>query len=208
MYIMGLSKGLNAVQQTIDEGLLKNRTVGFVGTAGETSKNPYFVDESRQRLTLLGLTLVEIDISSMSSAEIKDALAKVDAIYVAGGNSFWLLQQMQKKGLVEYVAALIKSGLPYFGESAGAVLLSETIEPAKTIDEYEDAPKLKGYKGLGLIDFFILPHVDREKYFEVFKQFIDENIDSLKIVKIRDDQAVLTRDGVHYEFLPSTIEPI
>lgn len=205
---MGLSKGLAAIQQTIDEGLLPNKRLGFIGTAGETYENPYFVEQSRIRLRALGLSLDELDITGSTRTGLVEKLEHVDGIFVAGGNVFYLLQQLQKKDLLTQLREKIQKGSPYFGESAGAVLLSDSIEPAAPIDDPEDAPGLAGYRGLGLINWFILPHVDREKYHDVFQQFLKQNQDSLKIVQIRDDQAVLSRNGTSYEILPSSIMKI
>jgi dipeptidase E len=205
MYIMGLSKGLSAVQCSIDEGVLPHKKLGFVPTAGETYASPYFVEESRIRLRALNLNLEEIDITHATREELIQKLEDVDGIYVAGGNAFFLLQQLQMKNLVQYLRERVQKGLPYFGESAGAVLLSGSIEPAKPIDDPLDAPSLKGYAGLDLIDFFILPHVDREKYRDVFEEFLRGNSDKLNIVQIRDGQAVITRDGDSYEVIASSI---
>lgn len=120
---MCLSRGLQAIQNSIDEGVLPNKKVGFIGTAGETYANPYFVDESRSRLTKLGLSLVEIDVTREPRETLIDLLGSVDGLCVAGGNSFFLLQQLKAKDLLGYIAEKVRDGLPYFGESAGAVLL-------------------------------------------------------------------------------------
>lgn len=202
---MCLSKGQEALRQAIKEGILPNKKIAFISTAGETYENPYFVDDSRKQLQKLGIELIELDITNESSQKLRDKLKNVDGVFVAGGNTFFMLQQMQKKKFNIYLRDQVRSGLPYFGESAGAVLLCESIEPAKPLDDPQDAPDIDGYRGLGLINFFPLPHVDREKYHLLFKKFIDENKDKLKIVQIRDDQAILTHDGNNYEILASSL---
>lgn len=203
---MCLSKGLSAIQQPIDNGLLPSKKIGFIPTAGETYENPYFVQESRERLKLHGLELVEIDVSNQGRAGLIKALESVDGIYVAGGNTFWLLQQLIKKGLVEYIREQVKAGKPYFGESAGAVLLANTIETAASIDDPQDATELTTYEGLSLIDFFPLPHVGKEKYKPLFDELIEDYKDKVKIVQYTDEQAIITRDGTSYEIVDSPIE--
>lgn len=205
---MCLSKGLTAIWQPIDEGLLPNRKIGFIPTAGETYENPYFVEESRQRLKLHGLELVEIDISNQERASLVQLLELVDGIYVAGGNTFWLLQQLTKKDLVDYIRQQVRAGKPYFGESAGAVLLAATIEPAAPIDDPQDATELTSYDGLGLIDFFPLPHVGKEKYKPLFDKLIEDYKDTVKIVQYTDEQAIVTMDGSDYEIMSSPIEEL
>ena len=87
MYIMCLSKGLSAVQQAIDEGVLPNKRLGFIPTAGDTYENPYFVQESRQRLAEHNLQLTELDVAHETTTALRAKLDSVDGLYVAGGNS-------------------------------------------------------------------------------------------------------------------------
>jgi dipeptidase E len=191
---MCLSKGLDAVSKAIKAGLLPNKRIGFIPTAGETYEDPYFVNESRLRLHKLGLELVEVDITNQTKDELVQTLSSADGIYVAGGNSFHLLQQLQKKELVTLIRDMVRDGKPYFGESAGAVILYKTIEPIKPIDDPQDAPDIQGYEALNLIDFIPLPHFDREKYKTVFAKFLNDNKKRYPIVPFNDDQAILVRD--------------
>lgn len=202
---MCLSKGLEALKVPIENGVLPNKTLGFIPNAGDTYENPYFVEESRQRLKGLGITLVEINLASNERDTLLNKLEQVDGLYVAGGNTFHLLHLLYKSNLLEHIRTKVKEGMPYFGESAGAVLLSKSIEPAKTIDDPDDAPELKSFDGLGLLEFFPLPHVGKEKYKAVFDKFIADNKDSVNIVQYTDEQAIITHDGTEYKIVPSAI---
>ena len=103
MYIVCLSKGVEVIKESIIEGVLPNKKLGFIPTAGETYADPYFVEESLARLRGLGLELVEIDITNQDRDKLLNVLNSVDGIYVAGGNSFYLMQQLQKKQLVSVI---------------------------------------------------------------------------------------------------------
>lgn len=208
MYIMCFSKGLSALQRAFDDGVLPNRALGFIPTAGDTYENPYFVEESRKRLKLHSITLIELDVVNESKEELYSKLNSVDGIYIAGGNTFYLLDQLQQKDLFEPIVEKVNQGFPYFGESAGAVLLASSIEPAKSIDNPEDAPSLDSYDGLNLIDFFPLPHVGKEKYKPLFNKLIEDYKGKIRIIQYTDEQAILTKDGNSFELLPSAIEPI
>ena len=206
--MMCLSKGLGAVQFAMDEGLLPRRKLAFIPTAGEVYENPYFVEESRQRLRLLGLELVEMNVSAESSIALKQLLDEVDGLYLSGGNSFYLLDQLKKKDLVAEIRSRVQAGMPYFGESAGAVVLSESIELLAPIDDPKLAPELTEPTALGLIDFLPLPHFDREKYQPLFTHFYEENRDKAKIIPFNDDQALLIRDGGEPEVLASALQEL
>jgi len=208
MYIMCLSKGVAAIELATKDGLLANKTLGFIPTAGDVYEDPYFVQDSRRRLERLGFKLTELDIAHKSEEALLAKLDALEGVYVAGGNSFYLLQEIRRKNLYEPLIKKVREGMPYFGESAGAGLLAQSIEPATAIDDPSKAPDLTEYSGLGIIDFFPLPHVDREKYKAVFDKFLDDYESKIKIVKCRDDQAILTRDGKTYEILESAISAI
>ena len=205
---MCLSKGLNAVREAIDVGLLPNKTLAFIPTAGDTYEDPYFVRESRVRLEALGLTLVELDAAHEPAQQLADKLDRADGVFIAGGNSFYLLEQLRRTELDKRIREKVKNSFPYFGESAGAVILVHSIEMVGPIDDPDKAPGLTDYTALGLIDFFPLPHVNQEKYQNVFEQFMRDNEARMHIVRYRDDQAIFTKDGKNYELLDSNILPV
>ena len=51
-----------------------------------------------------------------------------DFIYVTGGNTFFLLQELKKAGADKLIKEQISAGKIYIGESAGAMILSPNIE--------------------------------------------------------------------------------
>ncbi len=180
--------------------------IAFIPNAGDTYENPYFVTESRLRIEAQGLKPTTLDLNYITDPkQFTNALEECDAVFVAGGNTFWLLHMLQSKKLTGILRNKIFNGLPYFGESAGAVILYNDIAPASAIDDPSAAPNLESTEGLGLVDFFTLPHVDREKYAELFDNFIQANQSNHKIVKLRDDQALITKDGTEYSIVESPV---
>jgi dipeptidase E len=208
MFVMCLSLGTAALEIARDEGLLPNNRLGFIPTAGMSDPEPYFVHDSRKRLQLMGFEIVDIFVDREDIAEIKSKLRSVDGLFVAGGNTFYLMQELRRKNLVELLKFEILAGLPYFGESAGAVILAATIEPFALFDSPDAAPELTDYTGLGLVDFLPLPHVNQVKYVAVFSRFIAENEAAWRIVPIRDDQALVVRSGGDYETVDSPITDV
>ena len=77
-----------------------------------------------------------------------------DAILVGGGNTFHLLRETYRVGLVELIRKRVNSGVPYVGWSAGSNLAGPTI--CTTNDMPIVAPPT--FEALGLVPFQINPH--------------------------------------------------
>ena len=86
-------------------------------------------------------------------------LSDADCIYVGGGNSFFLLQELRRTGADALLAERIADGIPQIGESAGSVIMSPDIGYCSIMDRTDRAPGLRDYKGLGLTDFHVVPHL-------------------------------------------------
>jgi dipeptidase E len=91
--------------------------------------------------------------------ELKEAL-KSDAIYLAGGNTFYFLKHLQTAGMLDELRKFVKRGGVLAGLSAGAIIMTPHIflagYPAHEGDTNE--VKLKDLRSLNVVDFEFLPH--------------------------------------------------
>ena len=114
------------------------------------------------------------------------------AVYVAGGNTFLLLQEMLRFGLHNSILELLRRGVPYIGESAGALVLGPTIEQIRFFDPPERAPELKSSLALGWVPFIPFPHVGHpdlpDRYLEVWKEVCQTQS---PFIILRDDDLVV-----------------
>ena len=79
--------------------------------------------------------------SSLKKFDFISALIKKnDTIFVSGGNSFFLLQELIKSGTGKLIMDL---GKIYIGESAGSIILSPDIGYIKEMDDTAKALLLK-----------------------------------------------------------------
>lgn len=179
--------------------------LGFVGTAGETYEDPYFVRADRERLEKLGYQLTDLDVTHSTRDELQASLSQLDGLFVAGGNSFYLLQQFKKSGMDTLVREFVGRGGVYVGASAGAALCGPSLEPVQVLDNPKDAPDLKDFGALDLVDIVVLPHYGKPKYLDLYQKIIDDNIRRFLTVPLKDDQAIVMTDRSAYEIVPSAL---
>ena len=131
----------------------------FIITASEVKeKDLSWRDDDRKSLTKLGYKLEDYSVTDKTKDEIANKLAEVDGIIMEGGNTFYLLQQIQLSKSAVVFREFVENGGVYIGSSAGSIIAGPDIYPVRRLDNLKDAPKIKGYKGLGLTDIVILPH--------------------------------------------------
>jgi dipeptidase E len=81
-------------------------------------------------------------------------LERAEAVFVGGGNTYALLQRLQRAGLVGAIRARVAAGLPYVGSSAGSNVAGPTI---LTTNDW-NVVGLDRFEALGLVRFNINPH--------------------------------------------------
>lgn len=164
----------------------------FIPTAGDPYQDKGFVYTDRDAMVKMGMTVGEIVLKITRGADLEKALNDVDVILVAGGNTFYLLDQVKKSGFDVIVKKLIEKGVIYIGSSAGSILCCPTIEGAKRFDSPTDAPDLTDYTGLNLIDFVLIPHTHKEKYKERVEETTKEMEEKgFKVVPLTDNDAII-----------------
>ena len=104
----------------------------------------------RQRFADLG---IEVD-GIHRAADPVAAVEGASAIFVGGGNTFRLLDRLEKGGLLEPIRRRVTAGMPYLGASAGSNVAGPTIKTTNDMPIVRPA----SFQALGLVDFQINPH--------------------------------------------------
>lgn len=144
----------------------------------------------------LGMKVHIVDLRDYDQANVlKDKLAAFDLIWAMGGNTYVLRYEMQRSGFDKIIAELLHNGVVYGGDSAGALVAGQSIAGVESADEPEFAEELIK-KGLDLIPFVVLPHVDNPEFANVLPIFRGIHQDR-NIIELKDSQAVIFEDGKH-----------
>lgn len=139
----------------------------------------------------MGFDVRWFDLKGKSRDETAQALRDSSAVYVSGGNTFYLLEHMRKSGFFDLAVEWIDRGMVYIGSSAGTVAATPDIGYAAVLDNRLKAV-LESDAGLGLIDFAVLPHMDHPD----FKDFVQTvyrsmSASSRMCLGLNDDQMVV-----------------
>ena len=164
--------------------------VAFIPTAAEVEKVTFYVKKWWEALENLGMQITELNISTTEASKIKNTIENVDCIYVSGGNTFYLLQELKKTGTDELIKQHILAGKLYIGESAGAMITTSNIEYACLMDDSEKGKELTGFEGLNVVDFSTVPHLWCFPFEKATKEVISRYGESLALKAISNTQAL------------------
>ena len=139
-------------------------------------------------------SFIEFDIKNKKQDELLKALDSVDILYVTGGNTFVLLEEMKKIKFHEVLDFLFQRNGVYLGSSAGSIVMCPDIDFIQEMDEPEKA-NLDDNSGYALVDFGIMPHIDQPEFNDVFEKTLQTTNKGKKIIGLRDDQALWIEDG-------------
>lgn len=173
----------------------------FIPTAGDPYDNKDFIEADRIALEKYGLDIVEMDIKNKNEEEIRKAILSADIVLVAGGDTFYLMEKLKESRADKIIKEFVERGGIYIGSSAGSIICCPTIEGAEEFDNPNLAPKLDNFNGLGIFRNVIIPHAQKEKYFERIRR-ATERLESkgFKVYPLTDDD-VLFFDGNSYIIL-------
>lgn len=126
------------------------------------------VKKEIEMLKGIGLNPIELDLRNYfgNSNGLKEFVSNKSLIWIRGGNVFILRRAMEASNFDKKILPLIKNGdIAYGGYSAGVIIACKDLWASEIVDDIycvpEDYPCMNTpSKGLGLIDFYLVPHYD------------------------------------------------
>lgn len=191
-----LSLGHGAVPAFLADHAPTDRplTIGYVPDAARADATAPWAVAERDRVVGLGHAVVDVRLTGADAGTVAEALDGVDALYVAGGNTFALLDALRSSRADAVITERVRAGLPYIGSSAGSIVAGPSAEPATLMDDPAEAPGLTDRRGLGLTDAVVVPHADGKlpPYpLELIGRTLDRYGSDHELVPLCDDEALL-----------------
>lgn len=126
------------------------KRVLFIPYAGVSFSYDVYEAKVKAVFEQLGYDLYSIH----HEADPVNAVAKAQAIAVGGGNTFHLVHEMQRTGVMQAIRGRALAGIPYMGWSAGSNVACPTLRTTNDMPVIQPA----GFDCMGIIPFQINPH--------------------------------------------------
>lgn len=168
-------------------------TLAFIPTAADPEEDKGFVEKDKKLISEIGMKIQEIDLKDENEQSLLQKLSPFQAIYVEGGNTFYLLDWVRKSGFDKVLQKLTDEGKIYVGVSAGSILAGPDIELSNWKHDWDkNIVNLQDLTGLNLVSFAISPH-----FIEDDRTLLEQKSKTVNypIVALNDTQAILVNGG-------------
>jgi len=183
----------------------------FIPTASnvEMGDKDWFINDlkniDKQNFKSINIT----DISAVSEDIWRPQIENADILFFEGGNTYHLMNWINKSGLVKILPELLKTKI-YVGLSAGSMVTGPDLDLRLSQVIYGEDMEEKNMNGVGLVDFYILPHLN-SPYFparmeENAKRVANEIhkkiyfLDDQSALKVIDKKVEIISEGKYLEF--------
>jgi Peptidase E len=167
------------------------KRVAFIPTASIPEKVDFYVDADKNSLAKLGMIVDELEITGVPYEEAAARISDADYVFIEGGNTFFLLQELRRTGVDKLILEHIEKGKIYIGASAGSMIVSKNIEYVRHMDKSSEAPDLNGdYTALSVVDFYVVPHFTNFPFKKAAEKIMNEYSDKQDMHPISNDQVV------------------
>lgn len=173
----------------------KLKTLFITTPADAEDGDKQWLIDDKNALIKAGFILSDYTIVGKTKSQIEKDLSETDVIYMSGGDTFYLLYQMQRLDVKETFINAVKQGKIYIGTSAGSIIAAPDIWPIYRLEAEEWRIKVTDNKGLGLVDFIIFPHWGSDHFKDRYLNY------RLEHAYNTDNQIILLNDYQYVEIL-------
>jgi len=148
---------------------IENKSFAFMPSDGIANCKQEYIDTWQDMAQNFNADFVVVDNLAENTEEQINKLKNSNVLMISGGNTFKLLDNLRKSGLDEAIRAFThKENFILCGYSAGALVLTPSIEICNLPKYDENTVGITDLAGLQVVDFEIFPHYrpEDEKFFD------------------------------------------
>ncbi len=198
----GLSNSKIADSLQYLHGKAPNATkVGFVPIAANVEEgNKDWVINQLVQLWRYGYNWIDIVDPTAAKVDWRARLADVDVLFLTGGNTFHLLDQVRRTGFDEWLKDNLETKV-FIGGSASSILMTQSIAIAGVEPGDPNLPGLTDLRGLKYVDYEIAPHVPGTVSHESVAAYAETTnnliyaIDDHTAIQVIDKQSIIVGKG-------------
>ena len=173
---------------------IKGKKVEIIPTAALIEGTENHIEETVEIYEKMGLRVKILELTGHTEEILKQRIKNTDFLHVSGGNTFFLLQEIKRKKLMDFIIDRINEGMLYIGESAGTLITCPDVFYADDVDNKSLAPELEDTKGMNIIPFYFLSHYQDEPFKETVEKTLVKYDCKLKLFPFSNNEAI-TVDG-------------
>lgn len=164
---------------------IHDRVLSYMPSGGVEGAEQY-IEEWRRISRQYNAQFNIID-NSMRSIEEQRKLSSSNIVVISGGNTFELLRNLRESGLDKTIGEFVgKSDFVLAGFSAGALVLTPSIDICNLPNFDENLVKLQDFSGLSIVDFEVLPHYDRRSQEATLEKYRKTTANSVREITDED----------------------
>lgn len=186
----------------------ENKSIAIIANGLDAKPDSYRrnrVEIEIEKLRSIGFQPEELDLRNYfgNSEGLRCFLSGKSMVWVRGGSAFILNRAMVQSGFSSVGVEMIRnSKLVYAGYSAALIVATTSLSGTEIVDDPTVIPngyskETDPFSGLGLIDFYLIPHIDSiedwaKEIPRCAKELRDKN---LEVVTLKDGEVFVVNDS-------------
>ncbi|MBI2414957.1 Type 1 glutamine amidotransferase-like domain-containing protein [candidate division WWE3 bacterium] len=179
--------------------------IAFIETASNPEIDKSFLEKDYKYLIDQGTQdIMRIDFSKKLDEDTYNFLENCDVIWMAGGNTFYLLNELRVSGFGEFLTRVIENKV-YVGVSAGSIVATSSVAIANVEPADENVVGIEDFTGLCWVNFEISPHTPEIVSLESVEKYSKENnshifaFDDKTALELNNGEMVVVSEGFWQE---------
>lgn len=164
---------------------IQGKVLCYIPSSGIKGSEPY-IEQWQTIAKQYNAQFIVID-NYVKDEQQQVTLLASNIVVISGGNTFSLLQNLRQSGLDKSIKEFVnKPDFVLAGFSAGALVLTPTIAVCNLPNFDQNVVGLKDLSGLGIVDFEIFPHYDKQIHAKTLEKYRESTSNKVKDISDKD----------------------